>query len=92
MDPQFPRKQDQHLNSEIDPVMCVAFVLFVFLIVPFTLLSPFQYPQTSALDKLLSVNTQYASRSSETRLSGYRVIDLSATATADTQATGSVTR
>jgi hypothetical protein len=93
MDPQFPRKQDRHLDSEIDPVMCIAFVLFVFVIVPFTLLSPFHYPQTSALDKFLSVNAQYASRSDATRFSDYRVIDRSVAATSEAQATtGSVTR
>jgi hypothetical protein len=93
LDPRLPRKQDQNLNSEVDPFMCVAFVLFVFLIVPFTLLSPFQYPQTSALDKLLSVNAQYTSRAGETTFSQYRAIDRSVAAAGDPQAaTGSVTR
>jgi hypothetical protein len=93
MDPRFPRRQDRRLESEIDPVTCIAFVLFVFLIVPFTLLSPFHYPRTSELDKLLSVNTQYASRSSDTRFSEYRMIDRSVAAAGDAQATtGSVTR
>ena len=93
MDPRIHRKQDRDLEPEIDPVTCVAFVLFVFVIVPFTLLSPFHYPQTSALDKLMSVNTQYASQSSEAKLSGYRVIDLSVAATNDARAaTGSVAR
>lgn len=94
MDPRLPRKQDQDLNSEIDPAMCIAFVLFVFLIVPFTLLSPFNYPQTSTLDKFLAVNAQYAPRSGETtRFSDYRAIDRSVAAASNAQvATGSVTR
>lgn len=93
MDPRLPRKQDQNLNSEIDPAMCIAFVLFVFLIVPFTLLSPFHYPQTSTLDKFLSVNAQYAPRSGETtRFSDYRAIDRSVAAASAAQVTGSVTR
>jgi hypothetical protein len=94
MDPRLPQKPDQHLDSEIDPAMCIAFVLFVFLIVPFTLLSPFNYPQTSTLDKFLSVNAQYAPRSGETtRFSDYRAIDRSVAAASNAQiTTGSVTR
>jgi hypothetical protein len=93
MDPRFPRKQDRRLDSEIDPVMCIAFVLFVFLIVPFTLLSPFHYPRTSELDKFLSVNSQYAPRSDVTRFSEYRLIDRSVAAASNAQGTtGSVTR
>ena len=72
--------------------MCIVFVVFVFLIVPFTLLSPFRYPQTSVLDKLLSVNTQDAPRPGDIRLSGFRVIDLSIAATADGETTGSISR
>jgi hypothetical protein len=92
MDPRLPRKQDQDLNSEIDPAMCFAFVLFVFLIVPFTLLSPFNYPQTSTLDKFLSVNAQYAPRSVETKFSDYRAIDRSVAALDPQATTGTVTR
>jgi hypothetical protein len=93
MDPKIPHRHDRHLEPEIDPVMCILFVVFVFLIVPFTLLSPFRYPQTSVLDKLLSVNQQYESRGVDTRLSGYRVIDLSVASSGDSQATtGSLAR
>jgi hypothetical protein len=51
-----PEERDSVLDSEIDAVTCTAFVLAVFVIVPFTMLSPFRYPQPSQLDQLLSVN------------------------------------
>jgi hypothetical protein len=91
-DPQIRIKTDPQLDREVDPVMCIAFVVFVFLIVPFTLLSPFLYPQTSVLDKLLSVNVQSAPRPADIRLSGFRVIDLSVAASADNETTGSISR
>jgi hypothetical protein len=81
------------LDYEIDPVMCILFVVIVFLLVPFTLLSPFRYPQPSVLDKFLAVNsTEYAPRPTEAKLSGKPILDLSLAATADQSPTGSVRR
>jgi hypothetical protein len=76
------------LDSEIEPITCVLFVLIVFLIVPFTMLSPFRYPEPSALDKVLAINVGSGAQSAyrttgETRLGGVRVIDLSAVAAAE---------
>jgi hypothetical protein len=51
-----PRNPERVVDSEIEPITFVLFVLIIFLIVPFTMLSPFRYPQPSALDALLSVN------------------------------------
>jgi hypothetical protein len=91
--PEKLREDDRYLESEIDPVACVVFLLIVFLIVPFTLLSPFSYPQTSTLDKFLSVNSgQYVARGSEAKLSGKPVLDLSMAAADETGITGTLTR
>jgi hypothetical protein len=94
MSPEKPFDDDRHLDSEIDPIAFVLFLLIVFLIVPFTLLSPFNYPRTSTLDKLLSVNSgQYTVRAAEAKLAGQPVLDVSMAATADdTGITGTVTR
>jgi hypothetical protein len=56
-----PKKPQDAPKGEIDPITCIVFVLIVFLIVPFTMLSPFRYPAPSALDKLLAVNVQHPS-------------------------------
>ena len=93
MNPEKPLNHDRDLDSEIDPIACVVFLLIVFLIVPFTLLSPFNYPRTSTLDKFLSVNSgQYAVRAAEAKLSGKPVLDLSMAAADETRITGTVTR
>jgi hypothetical protein len=93
MKPEKPLGEHRDLESEIDPIACVVFLLIVFLIVPFTLLSPFSYPRTSTLDKFLSVNSgQYAARTVEAKLSGKPVLDLSMAVADETRITGSVTR
>jgi hypothetical protein len=87
------REQQEDLEAEIDPITCVVFVLIVFLIVPFTLLSPFRYPQPSALDKLLAVSgEQFPARGAPGKLSGQPVLDLSVAATEPAATTASVTR
>ncbi|HEY7457593.1 MAG TPA: hypothetical protein VH765_02470 [Xanthobacteraceae bacterium] len=94
MEPKNRREQRDLLDSEIDPITCIAFVLIVFLIIPFTLLSPFRYPQPSTLDKMLSVNGgDHAQRPPEARLYGQPVLDLSVAAVeGERSATRSVTR
>jgi hypothetical protein len=83
---QEPDKRPGMLDGEIEPIICVIFLLFVFLLVPFTVLSPFRYPERSALDKIMavnagdSVNSAYRLRANDARMSGVRVIDLSAVA------------
>jgi hypothetical protein len=52
------RHQDDTLrDGEIEPITITVFILIVFLIVPFTMLSPFRYPQPSALDEALKARS-----------------------------------
>lgn len=68
------QKDQRFRDAEIDPATCVLFILIVFLIIPFTLLSPFRYPQPSALDRAILLRGE-PSESALTR-AGVRAVDL----------------
>ncbi|MEX2127469.1 MAG: hypothetical protein WD871_04420 [Xanthobacteraceae bacterium] len=86
---QEPEKRNGSLDAEIDSITCIIFVLIIFLIVPFTMLSPFRYPQPSTLDQLLSVNNGPVAQLQGPRVDGrqfagrFREIDLAIASAAD---------
>jgi hypothetical protein len=97
---QDPYERDGVFASEIDPAACAVFVIALFVIVPFTLLSPFRYPQPSELDRLLAVNggpvSQARAVTNPRQFAGrFRAIDLAIASSADSMSpepTGTVRR